>query len=439
MPRSGEDNLPCSCDLAITNIRQLVTCEPALSNSDDPEARSIGVIDRAAILASAGRVAWVGPAADFEASGAALAPVLDGSRMVVLPGFVDCHTHAVFAGTREREYEERIRGRTYMEIAASGGGIKSTVRAVRETSPDRLVEAGLAHTRDMLEWGATTVEIKSGYGLSLEAELKLLRAIKVVGERSAVDVVPTFLGAHEIPDEFAGRRSAYVDLVVEEMIPAVAGEGLAEFCDVFCEQGVFTPAEALRILASARDHGMRPMIHADEFADSGGARVAAEVGATCAAHLGHAASAGLEAMQRAGTVAVLLPGVAVGLARAEFADARRLIGMGLTLALATDFNPGSSMLDSLPIVASLACSFMHLSPAEALLAVTRGGARALGRDQVVGSLSVGKHADMVLFDVPDYRYIPYHMGGARPELVVKGGRVVCRRRPDGGDLEEGCK
>ncbi|MFZ1946825.1 MAG: imidazolonepropionase, partial [bacterium] len=411
--------MPCSCDLAITNIRQLVTCEPALSNSDDPEARTIGVIDRAAIATSGGEVAWVGSARDFEASGAAPAAVLDGSRMVVLPGFVDSHTHTVFAGTREREYEARIKGGSYMDIAASGGGIKATVRAVRQATQDQLAEAGLARAREMLEWGTTTVEIKSGYGLSLEAELKMLRAIKAVGNGSAADVVPTFLGAHEIPDEFAGRRGAYVDLVVKEMIPAVAEEGLAEFCDVFCEQGVFTPVEAVRILTSARDHGMRPMIHADEFADSGAAQVAAEVGAVSAAHLAHSASSGLEAMRRAGTVAVLLPGVAVGLARAEFADARRMLGMGLSIALATDFNPGSSMIHSLPIVASLACSFMRLSPAEALFAVTRGGARALGRDHVVGSLSVGKRADMVLFDVPDFRYIPYHMGGARPEMVLK--------------------
>jgi imidazolonepropionase len=430
LPQDGEEHLPCSCDLAISGIRQLVTCEPALSNSDDPEARSIGVIEQAAIAVSGGAVAWVGSAADYAASGLSPASSLDGRSLVVLPGFVDSHTHAVFAGSREREYEMRTKGRSYMDIAASGGGIKSTVAAVRRATGDQLIESGLARVREMLACGTTTVEIKSGYGLSIEAELKMLRAIRAVGELSAADVVPTFLGAHEIPDEYSGRRGDYVDVVVGEMIPAVADEGLAVFCDVFCEQGVFTPADARRILSSARDHGLAPMIHADEFADSGAAQVAAEVGAVSAAHLGHAATAGLEAMRQAGTIAVLLPGVAVGLARAEFADARRLIGMGLGIALATDLNPGSSMVHSMPLVATLACSFMHMSPAEALLAATRGGARALGREDAVGSLSVGKRADMVLFDVPDFRYIPYYMGGAMPKAVLKSGSVVWQRRRD---------
>jgi imidazolonepropionase len=418
--------LPSPCDLSIENIGQLVTCETSLTNSDDTEEMSIGLVRGGALAVSGGRVVWAGPQSDLSARYAATSRI-DAGGMIALPGFVDCHTHAVFAGSREREYEARLRGKTYMEIAAAGGGIRATVRAVRAASLDDLAAKGLAGVRAMAACGTTTVEIKSGYGLNLESELKMLRAIRRVGEDAPVDVVPTFLGAHEIPDEFAGRPEAYVDLVVEEMLPAVGGEHLAEFCDVFCERGVFTADKAVLILSRARDYGMRPVIHADEFADSGAARVAAEVGALSAAHLLHASDSGLKAMAEAGTVAVLLPGVALGLGRLEFADARKMLSMGLRVALATDFNPGSSIVHSLPIVASLACSFMHLTPAEAILAMTRGGARALGREDSIGGLSGGKRADLALFDVPDFRYIPYHVGGALPNMVIKDGAVIHAR------------
>jgi imidazolonepropionase len=418
--------LPSPCDLSIENIGQLVTCETSLTNSDDAEEMSIGLVRGGALAVSGGRVVWAGPQSDLSARYAATSRI-DAGGMIALPGFVDCHTHAVFAGSREREYEARLRGKTYMEIAAAGGGIRATVRAVRAASLDDLAAKGLAGVRAMAACGTTTVEIKSGYGLNLESELKMLRAIRRVGEDAPVDVVPTFLGAHEIPDEFAGRPEAYVDLVVEEMLPAVGGEHLAEFCDVFCERGVFTADKAVLILSRARDYGMRPVIHADEFADSGAARVAAEVGALSAAHLLHASDSGLKAMAEAGTVAVLLPGVALGLGRLEFADARKMLSMGLRVALATDFNPGSSIVHSLPIVASLACSFMHLTPAEAILAMTRGGARALGREDSIGGLSGGKRADLALFDVPDFRYIPYHVGGALPNMVIKDGAVIHAR------------
>lgn len=424
--------MPATCDLSIANVRQLVTCEPGLACSDDSEARTVGIIDDGCIAVSAGKIAWVGPQRDFAGSGLKAARSIDGTGLVAVPGLVDCHSHALFAGSREREYEMRLKGKTYMEIAASGGGIRSTVRAVRQASEEALVEAGLANVRAMVAWGATTVEIKSGYGLSLEAELKMLRAIRRVKAEAPVEVVPTFLGAHDVPDEYRDRREAYVDLVVEEMIPAVADEGLAEFCDVFCEQGVFSPAESERVLVAARDRGMRPKIHADEFVPSGGAEVAARVGAISAEHLVHASPRGLRAMAAAGTVAVLLPGVAFGLGKPEFAPAREMLAMGLDIALATDFNPGSSMVHALPVVASLACSFMRLTPAEALLAMTRGGAKAVGRDKTVGSLVPGKQADIALFDIPDFRHIPYHLAGARPKMVIKAGRVVHARDPKEG-------
>lgn len=420
-----------SYDLAIENITQLVTCVPSLFNAADPEGREIGVIENAAIASSAGTIRWVGKQSDFAASGACASSVLSGEGLVVLPGLVDAHTHALFVGTREREYEMRIKGKSYMDIARSGGGIKATVRAVREASLDQLVAAGLANAASMLRCGTTTLEAKSGYGLNLDCELKMLRAIQTVGRTSPVDMVATFLGAHEIPDEYDGRSGAYVDLVCNEMLPAVGEAGLAEFCDVFCERGVFSPGDSMRILETAKAFGMKPMIHADEFSDSGAAQVAAEVGAVSAGHLLRTARTGLEAMQRAGTTAVLLPGVGLGLANGEFADARLMLDVGLDVALATDFNPGSSMVHSLALVSSLACSFMHLTPAEAILATTWGGARALRREATVGSLSVGKRADLVLFDVPDFRYIPYHLGGAVPTMVIKGGKVAYRR-----DLKE---
>jgi imidazolonepropionase len=421
--------LPASCDLSIEHLRQLVTCEPSLAQSNDPVAEPVGLIDDGCIAVSAGRVIWAGSQRGFATSGLIPSRVIDGSRFVAVPGLIDCHTHAVFAGSREREYEMRLAGKTYMEIAAAGGGIRSTVRAVRGSSEDQLAAAGLARVRSMLAWGATTIEIKSGYGLSLEAELKMLRAIRRVGEEAEADVVPTFLGAHDTAEEYLDRRGDYVDLVVEEMIPAVAEEKLAEFCDVFCERGVFSADESRRVLLAAAAHGLRPTVHADEFAPSEGAEVAAEVGAISAGHLLHASDGGLEAMRAAGTVAVLLPGVALGLGKPEFAPARKMLAMGLDVALATDFNPGSSMVHALPVVASLASSFMRLSPAEALLAMTRGAAKALGRERTIGTLARGKQADIALFDVPDFRYIVYRMAGAAPSMVLKAGRVAYERKP----------
>jgi imidazolonepropionase len=279
----------------------------------------------------------------------------------------------------------------------------------------------------MLRRGTTTVEIKSGYGLDTGNELKMLRAIREVGRRSEVDVVATFLGAHEIPPEMKDDRGRYVDLVVEEMIPAVGDESLAEFCDVFCEKGVFTADESRRILLKGADHGLKPMIHADEFADSGAAGVAAEVGALGAAHLAFASEAGLRAMSAAGTVAIVLPGVSIGVGKCDFADARRMIELGVDVAVGTDFNPGSSMVDSLLIVSSLACSFMKLTPAEAILGITRHAARAIDRGGIVGSLAPGMQADLVLFEAPDFRYVPYHFGGDIVHTVIKNGNTVFSR------------
>ncbi|MFH1312829.1 MAG: imidazolonepropionase [Candidatus Eisenbacteria bacterium] len=407
-----------------------MTCEPDLFDSIDDEARLIGLVDDACLLVSDGMIAWVGGRKEFEAGGHRASKVIDAGGLAVIPGLVDAHTHTVFAGTREREYEMRVKGAGYMEIAARGGGINATVAAVRNASIDELVASGSSRVRSMLRQGTTTVEIKSGYGLSVEAELKMLRAIRRVGDETCVDVVATFMGAHEIPPELRANRDRYVDIVIDEMIPAVGEEGLAEFCDVFCEQGVFTADESRRILLRGKDCGLRPKIHADEFVESGGAAVAGEVGAISAGHLGHASREGLKAMKDAGTVAVLMPGVSVGLGRPEFADARGMIDMGLDVAVATDFNPGSSMVHSLLIVSSLACSFMKMTPAEVILAMTVGGAKAVGRQDRVGSIAPEKQADLILLEVPDFRYVPYHLGGEVVRMVIKNGNVVFDRTQD---------
>jgi imidazolonepropionase len=416
-------------DLLIKDA-QIVTCDPLLFDCGDEGARSIGLIEHGDILLSGGRIEAVGRAGSKGAAGAGMPREIDASGMVVLPGLVDSHTHTVFAGTREMEYELRVRGASYMEIARKGGGINATVARVRRASEDDLVEAAIPRLRSMLRTGTTTVEIKSGYGLDLDNEIKMLRAIRRLGGSQPLSVVATFLGAHEFPPEYRDRREGYVALVLDEMIPAVAEEGLAEFCDVFCEQGVFAGDEARSILGCAKDHGLMPMIHADEFADSGAAGVAAEMGALGAAHLGFASNEGLLAMKEAGTVAILLPGVGFGLATGSFADARKMRNLGLAVALATDFNPGSSMVSSLPVISSLACSFMHLSPSEAILGMTRHAARALGREDKIGSISPGKQGDLVLFRIPDYRYIPYFLAGDIVETVVKDGLVVFNKTQD---------
>lgn len=417
--------------LAITNIAKLVTCEPRLFDSSDREAEAIGLIDDACVVVRAGHIEWVGRQEELVVGDAGVLDTIDAHGMVVLPGLVDAHTHAVFAGTREKEYEMRVAGATYMEIANRGGGINSTVESVRRASEDELVEIAKPRLHSMLRRGTTTVEIKSGYGLDLESELKMLRAIKRLGEETELDVVATFLGAHEIPPEHRKSRERYIDILTKEMIPAVSQAGLAEFCDVFCEEGVFSPDESRRILECGTEHGLKPKIHADELKDTGGAQVAADVGAISAGHLAFASGESLAAMRDAGTVAVLLPGVSLGLAKPQFADARSMLDMGLEVAVATDFNPGSSMVDSLLIVSGLACSFMKMLPRETLLGVTAKAAKAVDRHRDIGAVTAGKRADLVFFDIPDFRYLPYHFGGEMVKTVMKSGEIVFEAAVDG--------
>lgn len=352
------------------------------------------------------------------------AELVDGAGGVLTPGFVDSHSHAVFGGYRADEYALRARGVPYMEIARRGGGILASVRQVRALSEDELVERTLPRLAECLRYGTTTLEVKSGYGLTVEDELKMLRAVRRLDAVQAIDLVPTFLGAHEVPPEYRDRRADYVELVIREMIPAVAAEGLARFCDVFMEPGVFDRDESCRILEAGLAHGLGAKLHADELENSGGAELAAELGAVSADHLGAISEAGIEALARSETVATLLPATLLFLGRQRYAPARRLADAGATLALATDFNPGSSPAPGMPVVLTLACSQMGLDPLEALVAATRGGARALRLEDGRGTITPGAPADLVLWSVADHREISYHLGVNRVARVWKRGAPV---------------
>ncbi|HEX7050937.1 MAG TPA: imidazolonepropionase [Longimicrobiales bacterium] len=399
----------------LTDVGQLVTCESAEPSS---VLRGVG------LAIADGKIAAIGPESEL------LARFPDAQRVrcgggVITPGFIDSHTHAVFGRWRAEEYALRSRGVPYMEIARKGGGINASVEDLRARSEDELVEWTRRRLREMLRFGTTTAEVKSGYGLRTEDELKMLRVIRRLDAEGPLDLVPTFMGAHEIPAEYRGRRGAYVELVTEEMIPAVAEAGLAVFCDVFMEPGVFNPVEARRILEAAQRHGLWPKLHADELDNSGGAELAVELGAASADHLGQVSDTGIRALVRSNTVATLLPATLLFLGKSHYAPGRRLLDLGAKVALATDFNPGSAPTPSMPLVLTLACSQMGFDPLEALVAATAGGARALRLEDGRGTLRPGAPADIVAWGTADYREIPYRLGVNLVRAVWKRGtRVV---------------
>jgi imidazolonepropionase len=355
------------------------------------------------------------------------AEVIDAGGRVVMPGFVDAHAHPVFAGTRAGEYEQRSQGATYQEIAAAGGGIRSTVRLTRQATLDELVKASKRYAGWFLRNGTTTVEAKSGYGLSTEDELKILRAVKRLNSETPLKYVPTFLGAHDIAEEYRERREDYVALIIEEMLPRVAKERLAEYADVFCEAKVFTVEETRRILLAARAHGLGLRLHADQLTLSGGARLAAELKTTTADHLEHTDSDGIAALKAAGVQPVLLPGSVYALGSSRYPAAREMIDKGLAVVLATDFNPGSSPTPSMPMALSLASTQMRMTPAESLTAATINAAYSLGRGDTIGSLEAGKRADFVIHDCADYREVAYFFGVEHAHAVYVEGRAVYRR------------
>jgi len=348
---------------------------------------------------------------------------LDASGSVVFPGFVDSHTHMMFAGSREIEFTMRAEGATYQQIADQGGGILSTVHAVRGATKKELKRSTSRYMTEMMRYGTTTVEVKTGYGLEMDSEVKMLEAINELKNEEIMTVVPTFIGAHAIAPEFRGDTAGYVSLICERMIPYAGKKNLAAFCDVFCEEGYFGVEEAVRILEEGKRWGMVPKVHADELTPSGGAELAARVGAVSADHLENVSEHGISALEEAGVVAGLLPGVSFFLNHG-YAPARRIIDAGVPVAIASDFNPGSCMSYSLPLMMTIACTQMRMTPEEAIAAATLNGAAALGLSDTTGSIEVGKRADMVLADIPDYRFIVYHFGVNHIRTTIKNGTIL---------------
>jgi imidazolonepropionase len=410
--------------LAVVNCSQLVTLAGPRRARVGAEMRALSIIEDGSMLVRGSRIERVGTRALIEPLIDDSCEVFDAGARVVAPGFVDAHAHPVFAGNRADEFEQRAAGVTYQEIAARGGGIRSTVRRTRAASEEELLAAALGREEWFLRTGTTTVEAKSGYGLSTEDELKMLRVVRALNARGRLSYVPTFLGAHEVPDEYRGRSGEYVELVAGEMLPRVAAEGLAEFCDVFCEERVFTVEESRRVLDSARSLGLGLRVHADQLTRGGGVALAAELNAKTADHLEHTDAEGIAVLKRAGVQPVLLPGSVYALGSARYPEARAMIDAGLAIVLATDFNPGSSPTPSMTMILSLASTHMRMTPAEGLTAATVNAAYSLNRGDETGTLEAGKRADFVTHDCEDYRELSYFFGVEHARAVFVGGRKV---------------
>lgn len=415
----GEPRVPRS--LLVVHAAELLSLRGPPGPRSREAAAELGLVEDGGVYAEGDRILDVGRTSEVEARHPRAGVRIDATDRVVLPGFVDAHTHAVFAGSREREVEWKAQGLSYAEIAARGGGILHTVRATREAAEQDLAQACADRLRSMLAYGATTVEVKSGYGLRTADELKMLRAAAHAGRLAGVPVVRTFLGAHAVPPEFEGHADAYADVVAGEMLDAVAAERLAAFCDVFVDHGYFAADQGRRILTRAKATGLTPRVHADELANTGGAALAAEVGAATADHLLHASADGIDAMARAGVIGVLLPATSLA-SHLPFADGRRLIAAGVPVALGTDFNP-NCWCESMQLAIALACHHNGLLPAEAIVAATINAAHAVGLGTETGSLEPGKRADLLVLDVPSYRHLGYRLGGNAVRTVVTAGQV----------------
>jgi imidazolonepropionase len=387
--------------------------------------RDLHLVEDGAVGIKDGIIVYVGPSDEVEVGSAERS--INAIGKTVLPGFIDCHTHLVFAGAREKEFAARIAGASYAEIAASGGGINTTVKATRSADRIELLDDALLRLDSCLGFGSTTVEIKSGYGLDAVNEIKMLEVIDELKRLHVVEISPTFLGAHTIPFDYRDRRGGYLALLTEELIPEVARRSLAVSCDVFVERGAFTLEEGRAILSAARSHGLRTRVHADQITGGGGAELAAEFEALSADHLDHASDEGLELMREAGVVAVLLPGVSLFLGE-TMPDARRIIEAGLPVAVATDMNPGSCMSENIQLMGSLAAMQMRMTMEETITALTLNAAAALGLSDRVGSIEEGKQADLLIFDVPSFERILYHFGVNHLTTVVKNGHVALEKR-----------
>lgn len=432
MSRAAKTRAREKIDLLILNAEEVLTLSGGEKPRSGRQMRELGIIHNGGLAINDGKIVAVGKTSDLTRNFRA-EEIINAHGKTVLPGFVDPHTHLIFAGSREDEFEMRIDGVSYMEILSSGGGILKTVRETRRASFDRLVEVGLERLNTMMEYGTTTVEAKSGYGLTTKDELKILEVLKRLNQLHCVDVVSTFMGAHAVPLEFKGRNQAYVDLVIEDMIPKVREKGLAEFCDVFCEKGCFTLEQSKRILATGKNYGLKPKIHADEMSMNGGAELAAEVGAVSAEHLLFSSIDGLKAMAKKGVIAVLLPGAAFSLMMGKYADARLMIELGAPIALGSDFNP-SCLIGNMQLVIAFACHFMRLTPAEAITAATINAAHAIGKAKEVGSLEIGKKADVIVLDIPNHKFLGCRVGVNLVEQVIKNGRLVVDREARGENI-----
>ncbi|MFJ7307729.1 imidazolonepropionase [Peribacillus frigoritolerans] len=411
----------------IKHATQLATLSSERKGPRSKEGMSeLGLIEDGSIWMESGLIQAVGTTKELEklyADRMHEAEVFDATGHLVTPGLVDPHTHVVYGGSREREFEMRLEGATYMDIMNGGGGIHATTRMTREASEEELMEQTIRRLDSFLAHGVTTVEGKSGYGMNLETELKQLRVMKKLQEEHPIDLVPTFMGAHAVPKDYKGREDEFVDHLINDMLPIVAEEKLAEFNDVFCEKGVFTPEQSERILKAGKKYGLIPKIHADEIEPYGGAELAAKIGAISAEHLLKASEEGIQAMAKSGTIACLLPATALYL-REDAAPGRRMVDEGVPVAISTDCNPGSSPTTSMPLVMNLACISMRLTPAESLTAATYNAACAINRQEKIGSLEVGKQADVVLWNVENYQELQYLFGVNHVKTVWKNGVQV---------------
>lgn len=410
-------------DTIIINIGQAATMASGGKAKIAGQMNDAGIIANAGIAIKDGRILNIGPSAEMEQK-YQWDEAIDAKGRIVTPGFVDSHTHPVFVHTREDEFAMRIAGKSYVEISLAGGGIRSSIQSSRDASVEELVELSLPRIQKMIALGTTTLEAKSGYGLSTQSELKQLKAIAELAKILPIDIIATFMGAHEYPIEYENDHEGYLKILIDEMIPAVKEQGIAEFCDIFTEAHVFSIEESRWVLRAAREHGLKLKMHADEIIPIGGAELAAEMGCISADHLGAASDNGIMALKAAGVIPTLLPATLFSLAAKTYARGRFMIDSGLPVAIATDYNPGSCNCDSMPLTMSLACLQMGLTPIEALSAATINAACALDRGDQVGSLEIGKLADIIIWDMPSLNFIPYHLGSSHIVKVLKRGRCI---------------
>ncbi len=409
--------------LIIKNASEVVTCS-GFEAKKGKAMSDLGIIEKGAVVVEEGIIKAVGPQEEIlKQYDEAQYEILDAKGKALLPGFVDSHTHYIWGGYRAEEFSWRLRGDDYMDIMNRGGGILSSVRQTKAASKEELYGEGMKRLDSMLSFGVTTVEGKSGYGLDFDTEIKQLEVMQDTDRDHPIDVVKTYLGAHAVPKEYKGREDEMIEEIIKDVLPVVVERKLAEFCDIFCEKNVFNIEQSRRLLTKAKELGLKVKLHADEIVPLGGAELAAELEATSADHLLQASDEGIDQMAKKGVVATILPGTAFSL-KEKYARAREMIDRGAAVALATDLNPGSCFSESIPLIFSLATLYMNVSTEEAITALTINGAAALDRADTIGSIDVGKKADMILLEFESYKFIPYHIGISTVEKVIKGGKLV---------------